>query len=189
MDYTRNEDKLCYPGGRAFNRLISIEISDADDAEEPVTLYAVKQHLRVTFDDDDSYIFMLIKACRSAVEKYTGLSIVKKNIISYIDNSEGNFELPYGPIIGTPVIVDSNAETVDATYYGAAHKMIASPYSSELRVTYTAGFDKVPDDLKLAIMHEIAYQYEHRGDESDREGLSPIAKGYAKMHRRVSKVL
>lgn len=173
----------------ASNRLLSLDIVEDEDVTEPVTLEQVKSHLAVTASDDDVYLTLLIKAARGAIEKYTGLSLVEKTVTVTLDNYEGDYSLPYGPVIGTPVVLDGDGDEVDSTFSGTLHPNLATPKSAGLSVSYVAGYDVVPADLKLAILHEIAYQFQHRGDEIDREQMSPIAKGLAKPHRRVPKVL
>lgn len=171
-----------------YNRIVSVEVVEDDDITEPVTLAELKAHIRVTFTDDDDYITMLINAARLAIERFTGLSLVAKTITAIIDNGEGNLELPYGPVTDDPVVLDSEGDTVESTVGGAIFKWLKTPYNMGLNVSYAAGYEAVPGDLKLAIMHEAAYQYENRGDVT-KETMSPIAKGLAKAHRRVAKVL
>lgn len=171
------------------NSLIDITIVEALDVNEPLTLDEVKAHIRVDFTDDDDYITMLIKTARATIEEYTGLSLVDKAITLYCNNTEGGFTLLYGPVIDTPTVTDADGVLVtDATFSGISFKKLLAPCYSEVRLEYNVGFTLVPADLKMAILHEVAYLYEHRGDESDKEGLSPIAKGYAKRHRRVPSV-
>lgn len=47
----------------------------------------------------------------------------------------------------------------------------ASPYGqlplNRYKIIYTTGYLTVPDPLKLAILNEIAYRYERRGEQSD----------------------
>lgn len=190
MDYTRNEDKLCRVTD-GVNRLIDISIDEDEDVTEPLTLGQVKDHLNITFTDNDAYLERLIKHCRAAVEKYTGLSIVEKSITIHLDNYEGGYQLPYGPIFGTPYVTDKDLEEITSPVFaGSRFQYIVSPASGNIIVSYSAGYDgNVPNDLKLAILEEIAYRNENRGDQAGTAGLSNIAKSYAKAHRRVPSIL
>lgn len=62
----------------------------------------------------------------------------------------------------------------------------ASPYGyggNMYRLVYTAGYGTVPEELKLAIMNEIAYRYEHRG-EGEIKGICEAARIIADPHKR-----
>lgn len=205
MCYTRHTE-------RRENHLHSIEKVELG-GPDAVTLAEVKDHLRITFDADDTYLAMLIKSARLAIEAFCGISLVPKDITAIIDNNEG-FELPYGPVVDvagidevieviedeviiTPgvdavpaivPVVTNNGEVIESTFIGSTFRKLLTR-GSGLTITYRAGYVECPADLKLAILHEIAFQYENRGDVVNQERMSPIAKGYAKMHRRVPKVL
>lgn len=47
----------------------------------------------------------------------------------------------------------------------------ASPYAqgpgNRYKITYTTGYSTVPDDLKQAVLLQIVYLYEHRGEEME----------------------
>lgn len=190
MDYRRNEDKLCNrdrPLG--YNALLDIQIYEADDVTEPATLAEAKSHLRVDFTDDDAYITMLIKSCRAALEKFTGLSLVEKTITATINNARGGYELPYGPVIDVSGMRDSNDAAItsdDYTLSGIDHKRIDTPASGFVKVEYLTGyFDSIPVDLRLEILKMVAFEYENRGDVVEPYKFSQKARA----HRRVPKIL
>lgn len=58
---------------------------------EPVTLEEAKAHLRVEFDDDDTYITALISAAREYVESFQNRYIAERQY------EEGEEELPVVP--------------------------------------------------------------------------------------------
>lgn len=186
MDYTRNEDKLCSQDP-VRSRLIDLKVTEGDDITEPIVLADVKAHLRITFNDDDSYLGILIKSCRAALEKYTALSFVTKSI-QMIAEQNIPFELPYGPIKEISNVKDkAGGAIIDYTTNGLDFKSIS--VLGYVDISYTAGYDKLPADLKLALLEEIAWRYENRGDGNGKSGISDIAKSYAKPHRRVPVVL
>lgn len=63
--------------------------------------------------------------------------------------------------------------------YASAHSYGGSIY----RLVYTAGYSTVPEELKLAILNEIAFRYEHRGNEII-TGISEAARVIAHPHKR-----
>ena len=52
---------------------------------EPVSLTQAKQHLRVDFDNDDTYISALITAARQYVEKFTNRAIFNRSMLLTCD--------------------------------------------------------------------------------------------------------
>jgi hypothetical protein len=171
------------------NRVIDISIEEDEGVEEPVTLEEVKQHLNITFTDNDSFLARLIIRCRAALEKYTGLSLVEKSIELHCDNYEGDFELPYGPVLGDPYITNSEDVEYDtATFSGIKFKKITTPRTGGLRLTYDTGYDIIPADLRMALLEEIAYRFENRGD-TERADIGQMAKGLAKAWRRVPVIM
>ena len=57
-----------------------------------------------------------------------------------------------------------------------------SPYGqapgNRYKITYTTGYSPVPDDLKQAVLVQIVWLYEHRGEEKD-EKICEAAQVYA----------
>lgn len=174
------------------NRIIDIKRVESSPAE-PVTLAEVKAQLIITFTDDDTKLTQLITQARKAIENYCAISIVAKTITMVADLYVEK-ELPYGPVTGIQAAqTRSGTQGSGPTQYETATGQwqtegdeflsfrpplcgtfdINAPYTgidqasypNRWRIVYTAGYTTVPDDLKLAIMEEIAFRYEHRGNE------------------------
>lgn len=169
----------------SYNALIGINI-DTDVTTEPVTLTEVKQHLNMQFDtdesyefnDDDTYLTDLITECREILEKVTGYSLAPKTITATINNSIGSFELPYGPVIGDiTTITDEDGEDIDDVTVRSGKIVTCGAYQV---VTYNAGYETLPAGLKRALLEEIAWRYNHRGDEDIQEPPRKLAKLYKK---------
>ena len=182
-----------------------------DLASEPVTSEEAKNFCKVTGTQDDALFAILISAARQSLEKYTNSSFVEKTIhatwIKPPDNME--FELPYGPHIAVSKVyrIDSEgtetALTVNTDYwiYGDQDFVLyVNQYWStsgvvtenSYRIEYTAGYGKsgttelLPDALMLAILKEVATQYDIRENitsESVNE-LSNAARRLADPYRR-----
>lgn len=63
----------------------------------------------------------------------------------------------------------------------------ASPYGSTFmryKIVYTAGYSTVPQALNLAIMNEIAFRYELRGNEMNFDGICFPARAIADPYKR-----
>lgn len=93
-----------------------------------------------------------------------------------INYSGGWFTLPYGPfkaivsvtkVSATDIIV--LAEGTDFFLRGTAFKqMRINGWSDNVLVVYYAGYDTIPYDLKRAVLEEISFRYDQRGDSVNR---------------------
>lgn len=150
-----------------------------------------------SFTTDDTYLTALITQARNAVENFCNISIQNKiNTLTcsiqsnagpykkdwdrgFFNNIPYNndwFELPYGPIkyVLSVTGVDQNTVTnlaagVDYFIQGAQFKDIQFNNSLlNFIIVYQTGWPVIPPGLKLAILNEIAFRYENRGDNTNR---------------------
>lgn len=165
-------------------RRTSSNIWDAQKSEnaptEPVTLAQAKVQCRIDFTDDDTFVTQLITQCRRMVEAATGISLVAKTVVATMDLLT-EIEIPYGPVISITSFVDKNGNAITTDQYeltGSLFKRLNPTnflfYKSVL--TYSAGYgsNQVEPDLCLAILNEIAFRYEQRGETGDtRKSVNP----------------
>jgi uncharacterized phiE125 gp8 family phage protein len=158
-----------------------------DITTEPVTAAEAKNYCKVTGTQDDTLIALLITAARKSLEKYTQSSFAHKHLhatwVTIPENWE--VELPYGPIISVDKVykIDENGAeeelTVNSDYYIYGDQdfvlkveqfwSTGLTVSRSLRVEYTAGYgdtvtETLPDELKLAILKQVATDYMLRED-------------------------
>ncbi|MFD2597521.1 head-tail connector protein [Sphingobacterium corticis] len=129
--------------------------------DEPVSLEEVKRFCRIDQDyiGEDDLLKTLISSARSMIEQYANISLIKKRLEVFTDSTK-LFWLPMSPVIEIESLVDENGDTL----------YLESPQAQRLKVnshngyvvTYQAGFGKVPADLKLAIMKQVATDYDNR---------------------------
>lgn len=196
MDYTRNEDRWPVRDGMNYNLIHSVtDISDESGVIiEPVTLAEMKDYLRLSgFDEsgdfsfDDLLIETMITGARERLEIYTGCSLIPKTIEVVVTNLAGNISLPAGPVTGVITAVDSEGTEIvagDIKLIGTKFPDLKSPCNSEMVLTYNAGYETIPKGLKNAIMAEVAYRYENRGDESPDSGICKSAMILAEPYNR-----
>lgn len=190
--------------------------------QEPVSLTDVKAHLRVDFTDDDTLLTAMITAARQAVEDYCHISLVQKTVTLTLEareqlrsifaqpfqvrESANSFELPYGPVksvdlvtsIGTDgVTVQVCALNQDYFVTGVSFKTIkiANNFPNNILV-YTVGYGTLPGPLRLAILCEIAYRYENRGEGGNvqrataftKQGVCEAARVLAESYKRLTSI-
>lgn len=156
----------------------------------------VKPHLIIDadFTDDDTLLATLVGQCRKAIENYCSISLVDKTVTLLAD-AYCEFELPYGPVNAvTEVKWQNNFGAYEAPAYDT---LTTSDYSlsegeykrlwvskwGRIKVTYTVAAPAEMNDLKLAVLNEIAYRYEHRGEEQNGicEAARVLAQPYVRM--------
>ena len=180
-----------------------------DIATEPVSSVEAKLFCKVTTTADDTLFTILIKAARIAMEKYTSSSFAEKTIhATYLKMPEDNLiELPYGPVISVDAaywVDDEGTEkamVLNTDYYviGAEDPRVkvasfwssGSVATSSVRIEYTAGYgdttnETLPAELKLAILKQVATEYEMREDviPGGASVLSNSSKKHAAPYRR-----
>ena len=176
-----------------MSRLISISQTPSEGYAEPVTVDEVKLFLRVDFTDDDDIITALITAARMKCEKVLGLVLVDTDIkalyrADYSEPWQGwggypastkprTYEIFYGPVIDESGVPAFDGLPDDAEIKGFGKDVWIETYADELAITYSSGWGTtgVPDALKLAVKMQVAWDYEHRGDEAYNGKIAPEA--------------
>lgn len=146
---------------------------------EPVTLEQAKEACRVDFDEDDALLTRMISQCRRVIENFCNISIVSKQV-SVVMDLITRTELPLGPVSGDIIsFKDRNGNDIDTSFYrvsGISFKAIEplSHFLYNSTLVYNTGYAVVDEDLKLAILSEISFRYENRGDSiQNRQGVNP----------------
>ena len=153
-----------------YNIQYDVKGTTIDEIVEPLTLEEAKKYCRVspTQTQDDDLILELITAARELVEQMTGLSLVSKTIECVLNNPCGGIEFPCGPVTGDITLKTSDDnEITDPTIRGLDFKSLEWPQTEWLKASYPAGYtvSTIPKALKNAIGDQVAYLYEHRGDQ------------------------
>lgn len=154
---------------------------------EVITLAEVKANIGVDFTDFDGLITDLIAAVREQTESYCGVSIVEQVVTVRMMNGLGNQYLPYGPVVGDVTSIEDTNEVAieDAVFRGANFPRLVTSFCEEVTLVYNTGYGSdVPKDLKLAMIQEVCYQFEHRGDEDGIPSISGQYKAKANKYRR-----
>jgi hypothetical protein len=178
---------------------------DESGATEVITLTELKEHLQITYTDDDPYLTALITSCRQATEKYCNISLVEKTV-TLLGDLHCELELPYGPVSsltsadlksGTGGYATQTANTdyeLDGLTDGFQR---FNPFTSgRWKLVYEAGYTSTDtlQDLILDIKRICGYCYENKGDQpltslqggqQRPRGLDEALELFATKHRRL----
>lgn len=179
-------------------------------ATEPITMAEARSHLQIDYPDDDVEIYRMIKRCRQRIENYCLISIVATRwaLVGSFD-CEGD-ELPYGPVITIETVQSRDPQSSGSgpvqyvnsqnMWHSQGNKFIpagfgdgdifinsrwGAPWANNIKIIYTAGMTVVPEDLKLAILAELAYRFEHKGNVAE-SGICEAATVLAAPYRNMS---
>ena len=156
-----------------------------DIVTEPVSVAEAKLYCKVQDTADDALFPVLITSARRMLEKYTMTSFAEKTLhATWVEVPRTNYvELPYGPIISIDKMYRIDHEgteeelTLNSDYYvmGDQDAIVkittywssGKVYVNSIRAEYKAGYgnaatEDLPGDLILAILKQVATDYELR---------------------------
>ena len=132
---------------------------------ELLTTQNVKDYVRIDTTADDSIISAMITQARIWCENYISRDIVAKNRTYYLDETNGLFSLPFGPIASISSITIKGTATTDYEVLGLDNETIeldGGP-AQQVKVTYiTSGQND--SLLKQAMLQLISTYYDNRSD-------------------------
>lgn len=146
-----------------------------------ITTAEAKAHLRVDFDDDDTYIAELATCALEACEKILGYRHGQYNHVGYSGTFDRVVHFRQHGLSGTPTVQyyeDGRLETVDATNYRATRRSypgkivfddsfnLTNPKHDPefLQVSWTSNVTTVDPMVKRAGLMIIGHLYEMRQD-------------------------
>lgn len=133
------------------------------------------------------------------LERYAAIALLSQTIVAEASEAEAAsliLSLPIGPLLATPTVELINADgstteiTTSTTSVGQhPETTLAEDPGGRVRVTYTAGYgtvaDDIPRDLHLAILDQALRLYDRRGDEDMTAMMAPAAARICARYRRV----
>lgn len=157
-------------------------------SEEPVSVELAKQYCRIlTGNLENDLVGLFIQSARRAVEQVTGLSLVPKSAEVMMICPQEGFEIPFGPVTSDITFVDIDSQSSSQSTIGFDFPKTRYPYNVVTTATYTCGYPEgqVPPELKNAILFQVSFLYENRGDNSDTAQLCPAAWKICQKYSRV----
>lgn len=148
-----------------MSRLLEVKISPIDSDIDVVSVLEAKKYCRIDFCDDDMMLSGLIAASRLKLERYACRVFLKSNCSAiYVQEGCGDrILLSYSDNIVLAAGGDYNDLIVGESYIDTTDKLV--------KLEYTAGYEDMPEWIKQAVLMDVAYMYENRGDMSVGRGL------------------
>jgi len=175
VNYRKNEDRLCVADKPAYNAVISVV--RIPQGVEPITVDEAKIHMRITYEDYDNYINILIKNCRRALEDDKLISIGENEITAELNNGLGNIQLPYGPVRTIGSMIDFEGTEI-TDYEETLDFRIKTPVADYIKVVYTAGMAEIPESIIQEMLELVDFVYRKEGTMA--EGIKKISRAESK---------
>ncbi|MBP9692322.1 MAG: phage head-tail connector protein [Alphaproteobacteria bacterium] len=147
-------------------------------SQEPLTLEEAKTYLRISSDQEDEFLKMLMAAARSHVESFTGRALLKQQWGLHIKppypegsplvKREGKrleIALPRPPLLEV-MEVKASAKTI--AYEVEENRVLLSSlfWDKEISIIYWAGYGEtaasLPPDLKMAVLMATRFFYDNQ---------------------------
>lgn len=164
-----------------------LDITFSDTGPEPVTLGDAKAWLKIDVPDDDILLSeTLIPAARQSCENFLNMSLINRKITAFLQIGLEEMPLPYGPVKDVESVSDMNGNPITGYVLNYETFKAIDP-AREIKIVYNAGFNSaLPKVFKLAILNQLAYDYEHRGDEAETKTIALPVKRLLRPFRRVT---
>ena len=137
---------------------------NSTDGSEIVLVATAKDYIRVSTSADDNIITRMITQARIWCENYISKDIVSKTRTYYLPETNGLFDLPFGPISSITSVKSDNV-AIDYTVLGLDNESIEldGGYADKVKIVYvTSGLND--SLLQQAIMQLTSTYYDNRAD-------------------------
>ena len=158
-----------------------------DASIEPVTLTSVKEHLRISIDDDDFILQDYIRAARLRTEGVMGRAFITQTWVYYLDRwpDEDYIKLPFPPLQSVTSVKYKDRDETEYTFdsadyvvdtvsqpgrvvlkYGEVWPTETLSPKTPIYITFEAGYGDdrpdIPMNIRLAVMALVGHWYENR---------------------------
>ncbi len=158
---------------------LSVENATAANYATVISTSDLKDHLRVTSNDEDSLINSYRTAACQFVENYCNTRLTSQSVYFYAQAFGAIGEFQIGPVIsvsaveyktsktGSYIILDSANYYVERARVPALIKFMTAPSTdgdalAPIRVTATCGYATTPEPLVHAVRLLVAHYFENR---------------------------
>lgn len=160
-------------------------------ASSALTLSEVKQFLKLSGDSEDDLLQLLIDTASSAFVNFTSRTLINTTYITYRDDFHDNLLIRKSKlqsIESIEYLKDGVLTAVDIdVYYIIKSNDYATiglkkdknfpcdidAVAQAVKITFVAGFDAVPSDVKIGLLNHVNELYSNRGDCGDCMGSLP----------------
>lgn len=141
-----------------------------------VSLDDVKEFKGLTTTDDDDFISNLINRYSTLFESHMNKNVLRREYTEYYDGGGNSIlfvdQYPITNISGISddsdwswadtTLIDADSYRVSNDNYIIFRSTTLGDYDQNVKITYTAGYKDVPEDIKHACIKEVVRSYDNR---------------------------
>lgn len=145
---------------------MTLEVESLSD--EPISIGEAENFLRLDTSPDPQIVQMIVGAVREQAEKEIGRLLSRRQVTLTWRKFFGETDLPFPPlgsVSSVETYSDGNYEAVGAESYRLrGRRLVVDSFNvaETARITYTAGYETLPQGLKLQMLQDIRVAYDHR---------------------------
>lgn len=141
-------------------------ISTQTDLSTLISLDEAKRQCRLmpTFTLDDDDLYHLIDTCTNLAQVYTKRLLSPGTVIAESDEYRTLIQLPWSRATSITSVVLDGVESTDYTFSTITQVLRVTKRYSNIVITYEAGYDVLPSNIKHGILMMISTWYNNRED-------------------------
>lgn len=148
-----------------------LTLRPSDVTSEPIPVTEAEDFLRAT-DTQAALLQAMIQSVRTEAERLSHRLLTRRSVEAEWEEFYSKVDLPRPPIDSVSSVETYDAgndqwDSVDSADYdlrGRTLTLESDVHGVPLRVTYTAGYDDLPADLRLQMLRDIRHAYDHRDE-------------------------
>jgi hypothetical protein len=159
---------------------LSVDVETLQPGDEPIPISEAKAFLRLDSTTETDLLNTIIQGVRRGAEKYTGRLFSRREVTLNWEEFYGRCTLLFPPVDRSSVTVEvkedgSFVQVSDIQVDGREVSVGANTVDRSARITYSAGFESLPANLRLHLLHDIRATFDHRdpmaGDAASESGM------------------
>lgn len=143
-------------------RTIQNSCTQTETGNELISISEVKSYLGISTSVHDALLSMLLESGRQEVGLFIKQALVTTNVEVQFESVNEYFNLPIIPLQGSITIVDMDNTTVSFSVGGGNNPKVKLTSLDPIKVTYTAGYATLTDNLKMIVIKKVGEDFEYR---------------------------
>ena len=143
-------------------RTIQNSCTQTETGNELISISEVKSYLGITTSVHDTLLGILLESGRQEVGLFIKQALVTTSVEVQFESVNEYFNLPIIPLQGSIAIVDMDDAQVSFALGGGNNPKVKITSLEPIKVSYTAGYSSLTDNLKMIVIKKVGEDFEYR---------------------------